>query len=798
MEDNGSFKITDELKKRAEELAKKVEADEILRIEELIKKAEEFASMRNRDFWEKCEAKLKLAEQIFQQSKQDLIEREREIEQILKEERVKKLDAYKKQLEEKKLREEEERRRLEEEKRRQEEEQQRRLEEERRLKEELQRKREEEERLRREEEERRKKEEIELKVQTLLTQAREYFENNNYEAALIEVAKALVHNPEHPEAIELKQSIKQAQTATTQVTEQEEKEKAVETVEFDKIETIPETKPIAPASPVKKRKKYPIVAIAVAIIALIAIALYQYLPRIFYQSPSIAVLPFKSETGTLEEDVLGRGISEDIVNRLYYIKDLKIMGYKSALFISNSYSNPENLVYQTGFGKILEGRIKQTDNQISVKIILKDTAGNNIEKEILENKEKLFELPSVVCKEIVNMLNIDKENVNETAFRISTSDNSAYLMYLRGLEMMHRQTEASLNNAQQLFDYATSLDDSFVESFAMSGYASLLKNVYYYRSNKDFSKASDMLERADIKMLNPLFVKPKIMLLNIYKKDFSSAINIHNKLESTFYKNAEIYKCDGILKLFTGNYENATDVLILAKELDPYDFELLRLISKAYQLNKEYKSAYSLYNQYSAFFDDTSSAVMNDLSNIILNDPELMVKYSNRLIGILEKRIERNPKDCRDRYKLARIYQVNGKYSDAEPILIKALDLNEGEYLTKPNNPEVLIYRALINTRLGRFNDAVKNAQAALQMANDDYRIYYKAAQMYAIQAKGNDTLYYDKKTKRPILKEFIKSIELLQQGVEKYFDIDEILDVDFYNLRRTVEFQEAIKLKGK
>lgn len=796
MQDKGSFKITDDLKKRAEDLAQKTETNEILRIDELIKKAEEFASMRNRDFLDKCEAKLKSAEKIFEQSKKDLIEREEEIKRILKEERIKKLEAYRKKVEEKKLREEEERRRIEEEKRRQEEEELRRIEEEKRLKEELQRRREEEERLRKEEEERQKREEIELKVQSLLIQAKEYFDNGNYESALIEIAKALVHNPQHQEALELRQKIKQAQGATTQIVEKVEENKKIEKIE---VEPVSKTKSSVPTFQEKKRRKINIIPYALVIFALIAFIIYHYSPQFFYKPPTLAVLPFKSETGILEENVLGKGISEDIVNRLYYIKDLKIMGYESALFISNYYSDPSVLIFQTGYDKILEGKIKQLDNQILIKLVLRDTTGNGIEKEILHDRDKLFELPALICKEIAKVLKIENEKISESAFRIATSDNSAYLMYLRGLEMIHRKTVESINNAQQLFDYAASLDDSFVESFAMSGYTSLLQLEYNYNNpDKNFTKANNMLERADIKMLNPLFVKPKIILLNIYKKDFTSAKNIQKQLESVGLNIPEVYKYNGKLNILTGNYKDAIDALVMAQKLDPYDFDLLRLISKATQLNNEHKTAYQLYNQYGAFFDDTSFSVSNDLSNIILNDPELMVKYSDRLIQILEKRIERNPKDFKDRYKLARIYQMNGKYSEAEPILIKSLDLNDLEYIKMPKNPEILIYRALIYTRLGRFNEAVKLAQSAVQLSNDDHRIYYKAAQMYAIQAGGNDTLYYDKKTKRPVLKEFTKSIELLNQGVEKYFDLDEILDVDFFNLRHTEEFKYAIKLKGK
>lgn len=793
MDENGSFIPSDELKKRAEELIKKTEIEEAKRLEHLFQKAQEFSLMRNREFLESCKEKLKTAEQIYHKSRKELIEREKEIEKILRQERTKKAEAYRAQIEEKKRKEEEEKKRLEEEKKRKEEEELRRLEEEKKLKEELLRRKEEEEKLLKEEEERRKKEEIELKVQELLSQASEYLDQGNYDAALIEVAKALVHNPQHSEALDLKQKIKQIQEETQKTPEPEEV----------KSETKQEIVTQLPHQPVplpgKKKRKLQYWAIIVLLAGVIGLAVYLFLPTLLVIPESIAVLPFKSESGKLEEDILGSAISEEVVNKLAYFKNLKVMGYESSLFISNSSINHNLSIFQNGFARVLEGKIKLTDDKAFVTISLKDTTANDpIQKEITCPKDKLYELPTQICQEISVLLKLKNENIDERAFRIPTKDNSAYQMYLRGIEIIHRKTKESINNAQQLFDYSASIDNGFVESFAMSGFASILKTQYNFDASEDnLKRARISLEKADITATNPFFVKSKLMLLNIYEKNFSSARDIFQTLKKQAFNNPELFTYLGKMNILTGNYQEAVDALVISKSFDPYNFETLRLLSHAYQLNGDYRSAYQIYHLYNPFIEDTSLSVMSDLNNIILNDPEMMMKYSDRLIQILERRIASYPNSYTDRYMLARIFQLNGKYSEAEPILINALDKNEREFLTKSNNINMLIYRALIYTRLGRFKDAVKFMDTALQTAPDNHRVLYKAAQMYAMQAGGNDTLYYDKKTKKPILKEFIRSIDYLQKAVDKHFDLNEILDVDFYNLRRTNEFLITIKVKG-
>lgn len=785
MDDKGSFQITDTLRKKATEIEKQAEAAELKRIEQTIAKAADLALMRNKDFWERCEAKLKLADQVREEFENKLLKREEEIQQILEQERVKKLEAYKKELEEKKRKAEEERKRQEE--------------EERRLREELQRKREEEERLRREEEERRKQQEKEEKIQTLLYNARLYLEQGEYEKALVETVKALVNDPEHSEALALKQKIKAAQTVVSEV-----EGKSIPAVESTKeIETVSRKETVVPPiieePPKKRRKKIYNFYIVLVLIVLAGIILWQISPKLFYKKPTIAVLPFRSQNNTLNEERLGIGLAEDIVNRLYYFQDLKIMGFKSAIYLEQNQLKSRNMTLQAGFDYIIDGNITLKDKKIILNLTILDSLDKKIwEGEIVKYEDKIFEIPVDVCNELAERLSLKTQS--EHAFRISTFNNSAYQMYLNGLEKLHRLNPANLDSAQELFDTAASQDASFVEAFAMSSYVSMLRYEKSYQTSPEImQRAAENLQKATSRLPGLLLVQRSQMLYNIFNRKFSEAFDNFERMEniSPFY--SEAFVNQGLIHTFTGNYEKSIQTFKHAFKYDPYNLDLLRLLSSAYQLNQNYKDAFFLYERYLQFMPDTTQFMISDLSNIILNNPELLVNYSNKIIGLLESRISIRPLNYEDRYKLARIYQAIGKYSDAEPILKKTLEILEKESkLSNFKNPDIEAYIALVYTRIGRFSEAIRYSERIRKLSTENPLINYKIARMYAMQAGANDTLYYDKKTKKPVLKEFIKSIDFLKKAIQLHYSYEEILDADFYNLRRTPEFFEAIKIKEK
>lgn len=812
-----SFEISEDLKKRANEVRQKAEAEELLRIKELESGAAAFARTRFQEFYRQHEEKLIDAEKHRKNSENVLLEREVAIQRLLKIERARKIEIRKHEDEERERIKEEEQRRKEEEDRirieqekskfeeerlRQIEEEKRRLETERRLREEIDRHREEEEKARREEDDARKKEERESRIHLMLEEAKLHLDRGNYDRALIEIAKALVHDPRHAEALALRKKIRATHQIFEPIVEEETKVEQEEqtTKVAEEIVEVEKTPEIKHPPQFKTPRRVPWLFLTMVAVVVAGIIISQLLPIIFPPVPSIAIRSFKSSTGILEDDIVGKALSEEISNRLATIPGFQTMGYSSINTLENYSTNINDLIVAGGFNFHLEGIISRSENQRVIDLSLKDSAHNTIwKKQIRKDENLIFEIPAEVCKDIVNEFQIKDIDKNHQAFRISSNNNTAFIMYLRGLELLHRNTYESCENAEQLFDYSASEDNSFTEVFAASGYASILKiENGWNKSEKVFAKAENMLQRADISTHKSTQTKRYLGLLNIYKKRFTTANSELNDVIKLYPNISDNYTAISKLYIFTGKYSDAIDALTKAYKLDPFNPEIVKLIAAAYQLKEGYNDALSIYNGYLPLTKDSSKYISNYVSNVIMYDPALLIKYSYRLVKIFEDLIYQNPKDYESRYKLARLYQAIGQLADAMPLLNKALDLVQIELTTKPNDPNLEIYRALIYTRMGRFADAEKLSQRVVAMAPDNYAIHYKAARMYAIQAGRSDTLKVSTKSKRNPEQAFSKALDKLQKAVSLHYSAEEILDIDFYHLRKTPEFTGAIILKEK
>lgn len=806
-----SFEISEDLKKRAEEVRRKAETEELLRIGELERSVTEFARNRYQDFFRQYEAKLIEAEKHRKHSENVLLEREVAIQRLLKIERARKIEIRKQDEEEQKKQEEESQRRREEEERlrieqekikfeeeriRQIDDEKRRLEDERRLREELDRRRQEEEKARREEEDARKKEEREIRIQMMLEEAKLHLDRGDFDRALIEIAKALVHDPHHAEALALKKQIQ----ATHQMFEPivEEEIAATEVAEETEIEKPAEIKLSPPQF--KTPRRVPWLALIMVAVVVVGVIISQLIPIIFPPVPSIAIKSFKSSTGILEDEILGRALSQEISNRLATIPGFKTMGISSIRTLENYSTNINKLIVAAGFHYQLEGIISRSDKQRIIDLSLLDSANNVIwKKQIRKDENYINEIPPEICKDILDEFHIEDSEKNQQAFRISSNNNTAFFLYLRGLELLQRNTPESCENAEQLFDYAGTEDNSFTEAFAASGYASILKiENGWDKSIKVFAKAEDMLQRADISTHKTILTKSYLGLLNIYNNRFTAANSDLNEVIKLNPNISDNYTAIGKLYIFTGKYSDAIDALTKAYNLDPFNPEIVKLITTAHQLKEEYNNALSIYNGYLPLTKDSSTYINKYLSNVIMYDPELLMKYSYRLVKIFEDLIIQNPKDYEIRYKLARLYQGIGQTKDATPLLMKALDYVELGLTMKPNDANLEIYRALIYTRLGRFAEAEKLSQRAIALAPENYEINYKAARMYAIQAGRSDTLKVKTKDKRNPEQAFSKALDKLQKAVSLHYSTEEILDIDFYNLRKTPEFLGAIRMKEK
>lgn len=815
MDESDNIKLTEELRNRAAAAKKITFEEEFNRLEkEAEKNASELFQTYQKREQQRVDEKLrqvknereheevklhalqnKYQDKLTEGLKNKIEKRWREeVERKRKEEEERqqqeKLAQQRAEEEERRTKEEQERRRIEEERRRLNEEL-RSQEKERQRREEDDRRRAEEDRLRLEQEEqkrieekRQQEEERNERIMNLLENAKIFVSKADYEHALVEIAKALVNDPTNSEALELEMEIKnelremspELQPSIPEETPKLRKPRRVKSHEPIKIE--------------KKRKSIPIIITSIVIIVIVGIIIILQLRKPAIQLPlTMAVMPFTSENNNLEDNILGSSIAKEIYNRLAAVPSTVVLSYSSSYDLSQHTLDPQRELAKLGYEYTLKGTLTRRAENILMDVQLVNSLGNIIWKNNFAHPiSALHSTPIEIVQNLAEALNVpEKMFTNSYAMKRSVRNPDAYLFYLRAIEMLNRKTPESLANAYELLIHASQQDSRFAECLAAAADVRITQLEKGLVIGDSIIVQAQHLAEAAI-AAEPLFDKGYCVLgriLSFSKKYYTAFLNLDTALVQASH-NGNCYFEKGKIYLKTGKYNLALNEFNQAIRLNPCDPEILQTIANTYQLTGAPMQSLPFHKKALIFVDDSLKYLVGPLSDAIIIDPDLRLTQHSRIVNASERRILVDPKDYFTHYQLGRLIQVMG-YSDPDNILLTAEKLLLDALRQKPTDTKVMIYLALTLTRTGRYNEAISIAEKAIALDPMNAFLKYKIAQMYSIQMYLQKEKQYDEKKKDNALK-------YLAEAVAQNYQLEEIVNADFYNLMGRPEFYAAIQ----
>jgi TolB-like protein/Flp pilus assembly protein TadD len=721
-------------------------------------------------------------------------------------------------------REEEERRRIEEEERRQQELIRQQLEEEtRREKELLEHQRAEGERVRLEEETRIHKEEQQLRelenqkrldeenqqrvliakqkeeekrikdtekysrVRTLIASANEYLAAGDSELALVEVAKALVNDPTNAEALELEARIREHRreeaTTTPEIVEEKQKHVARER------KFTESTKPA-----VKKRSSIKFIAGILAILTIVTILVWIQMKKYVFTLPvRVAVMPWVNQSNTLEENVLGTALAEEVADKFSSFSGTPVMSFSSTYQLVQKTSLPEQEVFRLGFTYLLKGNIHRAGSNFMLELQLTDSLGKLIWSTKLPTPSAdLAFLPGEITKQLSEVLKLSiQTDENNLKLSISSKNSDSYLFYLRCRELLHRKTPESLKNAYELMLQAVQDDPKFAEGLALASDILVARLDIGAISGDTIIYTAKNLADAAIK-INPALDKGYISLGKVlaFNKNYNRAlIYFDTALTLTQYNSVAWFE-KGKLLFKTGKTQEGLDAFNRAYQLDACNPEILETYAGAYQLLGKTGSGMFYHERAIRFTPDSLAYIAGPVSDAILVDPDLRLSQSQRVLTACAKKIMIDQDDYHTLYNYARLKQVMG-HLDSDKHLKKLENLLQEQIRKSPKNALPLAYLALAETRLGKFPEAAVIADRAIALDPNNAEVRYKVAQIYSLQMYFQKEKKYDEKKKN-------LAARYLREAISLNYKFNELVNADFFNMLEKPDYKTAIQERSR
>ena len=215
---------------------------------------------------------------------------------------------------------------------------------------------------------------------------------------------------------------------------------------------------------------------------------------------SIAVLPFVDMSETKDQEYLSEGMSEELLNLLSKIKDLKVISRTSSFFFKGKNMDVRKIGKDLGVTNILEGSVRKSGNTIRITAQLIEVKnGTHLWSETYDREIKdVFALQDEISKMIVDILKIklSGKQTNQLAGSF-TKNPEAYEDYLKGRYHWNTRTDEGIKKAIGYFEDAIKKDSNYAAAY--SGLADTYLTLYDYELmsfDESTAKAKDAALRA--------------------------------------------------------------------------------------------------------------------------------------------------------------------------------------------------------------------------------------------------------------------------------------------------------------
>ena len=322
---------------------------------------------------------------------------------------------------------------------------------------------------------------------------------------------------------------------------------------------------------------------------------------------SIAVLAFENLSDEKENAYFADGVQDEILAHLAKIADLKIISRVSVMqYRSGVARNLREIGQQLGVANVVEGSVQRSANRVRVNAQLLDARtdrqlwGQTYDRDLAD----VFAIQSEIAKAIAEQLQAKLSPYEENAIeRPPTADITAFDLYTRAKNLLliglSSAMKANLLQAADLLNQAIARDPSFLRAYCQLAYA---HDALYFLG---FDHTAARLALAEAAVQAATRLRPDAgethlaRARNLYwgYLDYDGALAELEVARQTLPNDSRVFELNGLIQRRQGRWEESTQNLERAIDLDPRNFFTLQQIAISYGVLRRYAEEKSVLNR---------------------------------------------------------------------------------------------------------------------------------------------------------------------------------------------------------
>jgi non-specific serine/threonine protein kinase len=292
--------------------------------------------------------------------------------------------------------------------------------------------------------------------------------------------------------------------------------------------------------------------------------------------PSIAVLPFINMSADPEQDYFCDGISEEIINALTQVNNLRVISRTSVFSLKGKNLDVREIGKKLEVKNLLEGSVRKAGNRLRITTQLIRVSDSS---HIWSNRydrvlEDVFSIQDDIAENVATALKGFLTKTEKEAIHRPETIIGAYEYFLKGRQLYHK---IFLKEAKNMFEKAIELDSEYALAYAG------LSDTHAWLYEWEGSNVSD-LDSAERNSLKAIALAPNLseshssraFVLSLSKKyddaeqEFKEAIRLN---ENSF----DAYYLYGRTSFAQGEIEKSAELFLKASEVRKEDFQSLLL-----------------------------------------------------------------------------------------------------------------------------------------------------------------------------------------------------------------------------
>ena len=218
------------------------------------------------------------------------------------------------------------------------------------------------------------------------------------------------------------------------------------------------------------RKRWSVIAAVITFIGLISYLIFQsnfesVNAPIEAPGKSIAVLPFENLSGDKEQEYFSDGITEEILNALAHVKDLKVAGRTSSFRFKGKDVNIHEVGAKLKVSTVLEGSVRRQGSRVKISVrLLNVQDGYQLWSEQFESTlTDMFKIQEEIAVAISQRLKVTLlQNESLRMGKGVTKNTAAYDAMLKGRYFWDKRI---LKESEKYFKQAIELDPNFAAAY---------------------------------------------------------------------------------------------------------------------------------------------------------------------------------------------------------------------------------------------------------------------------------------------------------------------------------------------